>query len=1349
MSSTEHQTTFLSYVLAIPRLFLRVLSQGNPQKLHIIDGLDGLLLPGEMLLVLGRPGSGCSTFLKTLGGVTRSFNMKDAGAINYQGIGYHEMHTVYAGECIYVAELDVHFPELKLGETIEFVAKARGAHPQGKDSSWALSEDVLSLFRLEQSANTHIGDANIRGLSGGEKRRTSLAEALVQGAQLQCWDNSVRGLDSLSALRFVKLLKKQAQALQTTTLVTLYQASDAMLENFDNVTLLYEGRQIFFGPIDSAADYFIQVGFFRPTHSTLADFLTSITNPEERIVRAGFEGRVPRSPDDFARTWKQSQERRDLFERIETFNSIYPLNETKKPEHLGSNTYPLAPFAQVRLCMERVFLRLRNNPSPSVAALISNAILGVVVGSVYFRLDETSDSLDQRATLLFFSLLNSAFTPAFEVLTMWAQRPIVEKHKSYALYRPFTEAIASMICDLPQKLLILVFFNIPLYFMTNLRLSAAAFFTYLLFTFVTILTMSMLFRTVGSLSRSLEQTLAPNSTIILLCIIYTGFVIPQKYMVPWLGWFRFINPLFYAYESLMINEYRGREFPCGTVVPSGPEYEQFGMQAKICSVIGSQFGQVSVKGDNYLAVKYGYHLAHEWRNLPILLALMIALCAIHLIGTELVPADQPRGEVLLFPRRHANFLRGGRRDERANSALFAQDISGSRFEASRRIKVGNEIRNDKIQRHESSLFWHDLRYEIRTKKRVHTILGGIEGWVRPGTLTALMGVTGAGKTSLLNVLADRITIGVVTGDISITSQTRDESFGRLIGYAQQEDIHLATATVREALEFSAILRQHGNSSMAEKMAYVDTILDMLDMTAYQHAVVGVPGEGLNIEQRKRLTIAVELVAKPKLLLFLDEPTSGLDSQTAWSICTLLRKLADNGQAVLCTIHQPNSGLFQMFDNLLLLQKGGRQLYFGPIGPNASTVLGYFHERGAPRCPSGANPAEWIMETTSESEILDEKESWSQKWEDSQQRQAVLRHITELRGVGESQSSSPDYSKRYAAGLLVQLRIVTVRLFKDHWRDPVYLYSKLALCIGISLANGISFYKPPLDMQGLITIVFSIFLITQLFSPLGQQMIPKLAVGRSIYESRERSNRSYSWVVFLASNVMVELFWQTLGSILFFIIWYYPTGLYRYGDNDVSSIDRGGLVFVLVWLFCLWTSTLSQALGASLDAPELAVQLSTLLFFLSLIFCGVLVFPEHLPSFWIFVYRASPFTYLINGLIVTSLANTKITCSAAELLHLDLPLANGTCGDYLTTYAMSTNGYVDNPDSQQDCLYCPLNDTTVFLDSIGMQTANDGRYAGYVAVYVVFNILAMFALYWIARVPKKKKAVLDSSPEREA
>ncbi|KAH0127430.1 putative ABC multidrug transporter, partial [Aureobasidium melanogenum] len=174
----------------------------------------------------------------------------------------------------------------------------------------------------------------------------------------------------------------------------------------------------------------------------------------------------------------------------------------------------------------------------------------------------------------------------------------------------------------------------------------------------------------------------------------------------------------------------------------------------------------------------------------------------------------------------------------------------------------------------------------------------------------------------LDSLAQRTTMGVITGDMLVNGKPIDASFQRGCGYVQQQDLHLETATVRESLQFSAMLRQPKSVSKKEKYDYVEEVIKMLDMEDFAEAVVGVPGQGLNVEQRKLLTIGVELAAKPKLLLFLDEPTSGLDSQSAWAICAFLRKLANAGQAVLCTIHQPSAVLFQEFDRLLFLAKGG-------------------------------------------------------------------------------------------------------------------------------------------------------------------------------------------------------------------------------------------------------------------------------------------------------------------------------------------------------------------------------------------------------------------------------------------
>ena len=283
----------------------------------------------------------------------------------------------------------------------------------------------------------------------------------------------------------------------------------------------------------------------------------------------------------------------------------------------------------------------------------------------------------------------------------------------------------------------------------------------------------------------------------------------------------------------------------------------------------------------------------------------------------------------------------------------------------------------------------------------------------------------------------------------IDPKYHNEGFARKIGYAQQLDMSLPTMTVREALVFSARLRQPKQIKDVEKLEYVDEVLHALDLANFANAVIGNPGDGLNIEQRKRVTIGVELVARPELLLFLDEPTSGLDSESAWSICCLLRKLADSGHAILCTIHQPSATLFEMFDRLLFL-KHGQCIYFGNIGADNESIIKYFTDQGARACGKAENPAEWLMVITTCSSRGINTVDWHRSWQASQERQKVKEDVSTIKqellksaAVTQDKSSS----ELYATPFLRQLYQVTRRNLSNDWRTPTYLYSKLFLTIG--------------------------------------------------------------------------------------------------------------------------------------------------------------------------------------------------------------------------------------------------------------------------------------------------------------
>ncbi|GAA90510.1 ABC multidrug transporter [Aspergillus luchuensis IFO 4308] len=1301
--------------------FREKLGYGKKVRIDILRNFEGYVHSGELLVVLGRPGSGCSTFLKTIAGETHGLWLDHGTDIQYQGISWDEMHSRFRGEVIYQAETEIHFPQLSVGDTLHFAAHARAPSnrfPGVTREQYAthMRDVVMAMLGLSHTINTRVGNEYIRGVT--------------------------RGLDSSTALEFVRKLRLSTDYTGSTAIVAIYQASQAIYDIFDKVIVLYEGRQIYFGRSGDARQFFIEMGFECPDRQTTADFLTSLTSPTERKVRKGYERLVPRTPDEFAARWRASAERKQLLADIEAFQHEFPLGGEKLKEFNRSRAaekakrtrakspYTLSYPMQVRLCLRRGFQRLKGDMSMTLAGVIGNSVMALVISSVFYNLGPTTDSFFQRGALIFFAILLNGFASALEILTLWQQRPIVEKHDKYALYHPSAEAISSMIVDLPSKAIVSVVFNLFLYFMSNLRRTPGHFFVFYLFSVTTTLTMSNIFRWTGAISRSMAQAMVPSSIFMLILVIYTGFTIPVRNMHPWFRWLNYLDPIAYAFESLMINEFSERRFPCGVYVPSGPGYENAPISSKICSQNGAVAGQDYIDGDRYLNVSFQYYKSHLWRNYGILLGFLFFSLALYIISSELVRAKPSKGEILVFPR--------------GKIPAFARRIPGvgdvESYPTSEKYAVdGEDVDHTAAIVKQTSIFhWQDVCYDIKVKGKPRRILDHVDGWVKPGTLTALMGVTGAGKTSLLDVLANRVTMGVVTGDMLIDGRMRDDSFQRKTGYVQQQDLHLETTTVREALVFSALLRQPATTPRKEKLAYVEEVIKMLNMEAYAEAIVGVLGEGLNVEQRKRLTIGVEIAAKPDLLLFFDEPTSGLDSQTAWSICSLMRKLADHGQAILCTIHQPSAILMQQFDRLLFLAKGGKTVYFGELGQNMETLIRYFEAKGSVKCPPNANPAEWMLEVIGAAPGSHADRDWTEVWNKSPERTQVRLDLAEMKQELLQQPPPPrmvGYGA-FAMPLWAQFVLCLQRMFQQYWRSPSYIYSKAAMCVIPPIFIGFTFWREPNSLQGLQNEMFAIFMLLVIFPNLVQQMMPYFARQRALYEVRERPSKTYSWVAFMLASILVELPWNILMAVPAYFCWYYPIGLYRNAIPTDSVTERGGTMFLLVLIFMVFTSTFSSMVIAGIEQPDTGSNVAQLLFSFCLIFNGVLATPSALPRFWIFMYRVSPFTYLVSSVLSVGIAGNDVECSDIELLHIPPPTGQN-CSSYLDTYVRNYQATLLNPEDNTECLVCSISKTDQYLSALSMSYSDRWRNVGILFAFIVFNAIAAVFLYWLVRVPKKK------------
>lgn len=703
---------------------------------------------------------------------------------------------------------------------------------------------------------------------------------------------------------------------------------------------------------------------------------------------------------------------------------------------------------QVTACVKREFWLLWGDKTTlytKVFIIISN---GLIVGSLFYGQPENTEGAFSRGGALFFSILFLGWLQLTELMKAVSGRAVVARHKDYAYYRPSAVSIARVVADLPVIFVQVVLFGIIMYFMTNLTVTASRFFIYLLFVYVTTIMLTALYRLFASVSPEIDTAVRFSGIALNLLVIYTGYVIPKTQLLSkyiWFGWMYWINPIAYSFEAVLSNEFAGRTMQCAPeqLVPQGsgidPAYQG-------CPIAGAQIGSTEVSGSAYIGTQYNYSRSHLWRNFGVVIAFTVLYILLAVIATELFDFSAGGGGALAFKKskRAKNQVKEAAPADEEKAGIAEDSSSSTKKEAGMGESGDSDKENEaleQITKSESIFTWRDVEYTVPYLGGEKKLLNKVNGYAKPGVMVALMGASGAGKTTLLNTLAQRQSMGVVSGEMFVDGRELDGAFQRNTGFCLQGDLHDGTATIREALEFSAILRQDASVPRSEKIAYVDKIIDLLELNDLQDAIIS----SLGVEQRKRLTIGVELAAKPSLLLFLDEPTSGLDSQSAYSIVRFLKKLAHAGQAIVCTIHQPSSVLIQQFDMILALNPGGNTFYFGPVGENGKDVIKYFSERGVD-CPPSKNVAEFILETAARPvQGKDGKKiNWNQEWRNSQQAKDVIQEIEGLklsRSKTQPEGKRKEQEKEYAAPVGVQCTELLKRTFKQYWRDPSYLYGE--------------------------------------------------------------------------------------------------------------------------------------------------------------------------------------------------------------------------------------------------------------------------------------------------------------------
>ncbi|CAL5361309.1 unnamed protein product [Camellia sinensis] len=518
------------------------------------------------------------------------------------------------------------------------------------------------------------------------------------------------------------------------------------------------------------------------------------------------------------------------------------------------------------------------------------------------------------------------------------------------------------------------------------------------------------------------------------------------------------------------------------------------------------------------------------------------------------------------------------------------------------------------------------------------LLREVTGAFRPGVLTALMGVSGARKTILMDVLAGRKTGGYIKGEIRIFGFPKiQETFARIFGYCEQTDIHSPQVTIRESLIYSAFLRLPKEVSKEEKMVFVDEVMDLVELDNLKDAIVGLPGViGLSTEQRKRLTIAVELVANP-LIIFMDKPTSSLDARAAAIVMRTVRNTVDTGRTVVCTIHQPSIGIFEAFDELLLMKRGGQVIYSGPLGRNSRKIIEYFEEiPGIPKIKEKYNPATWMLEASSVAAEVQLGIDFAEHYKSSSLHQFKLIH-----GYEQTKQSSSErvectstrnkrplfhitiFSAQFGAIPILPMEAVVDLLEKPRLqpREDVLHLS----CGPYGWNNFLAGWQKKDNTGDLSTIIGAMYAAV-LFVGINncQTVQPVVAIERTVFY-REKAAGMYSALPY--AMVITELPFVLVQTVFFSLIVYSMVG-FKWAVHEFFWF------FFITYISFLYFTYYGMMTVSITQNHQVASILAAAFYALFNLFSGFFIPRPKIPKWWMWYYWICSVAWTVYGLIAS-------------------------------------------------------------------------------------------------------------------
>ncbi|XXG47538.1 hypothetical protein AAC387_Pa02g2169 [Persea americana] len=1227
------------------------------KPISILHDVSGIIKPGRMTLLLGPPGSGKTTLLLALAGKLDKA-LKVTGKLTYNGHGMEEF--VPQRTSAYISQNDIHIGEMTVRETLAFSARCQGvgtryemltelsrrekaanikpdpdidvymkaASLEGQKEN-VVTDYILKILGLDICADTMVGDEMLRGISGGQKKRVTTGEMLVGPAKALFMDEISTGLDSSTTFQIINSLRQSNHILGGTALIALLQPAPETYDLFDDILLLSDGQIVYQGPRENVLEFFESMGFKCPERKGVADFLQEVTSRKDQQQYWARRDEPYRyvPVKEFSDAYHSFHVGRRLGEELST-----PFDKSKShPAALTTSKYGVSKKELLKANIDREWLLMKRNSFVYIFKMVQLIVIASITMTVFLRTEmHRNDTTDGTlfSGIMFFALVTVMLNGFAELAMTVAKLPVFYKQRDLLFYPPWSYALPSWILKIPISFVEVALWVGLTYYVIGFDPNAGRFFKqYMLLVLINQMA-SGLFRFISAIGRNMivANTLASFSLLVIMTL--GGFLLSRKDIKKWWVWGYWSSPLMYAQNAISVNEFFGKSW---NHIPKN-ESRPLGML-----VLESR--GIFTKSNWY------------WIGAGAMVGYIFLFNTLFSLALEyLNPLGKSQATLSEEALKENQSDRTGEID--GLGTIASTDGNRNRTGNSSRSAQTNNAKDKKkglvLPFAPLCITFDNIKYSVDMPQEMRSqgvsedrlmLLKGVSGSFRPGVLTALMGVSGAGKTTLMDVLAGRKTGGYIEGNITISGYPkRQETFARISGYCEQNDIHSPHVTVYEALLYSAWLRLPSEVDSAKRKMFIEEVMELVELTTLRESLVGLPGvSGLSTEQRKRLTIAVELVANPSII-FMDEPTSGLDARAAAIVMRTVRNTVDTGRTVVCTIHQPSIDIFEAFDELFLMKRGGEEIYVGPLGHQSCHLIKYFEGiNGVSKIKDGYNPATWMLEVSSiaQEEIIGINFTEAYKNSDLYRRNKTL--ISEL-------STPPPGSKdlyfptQYSQSFITQCFACLWKQRMSYWRNPHYTAVRFLFTTFIALLFGTIFWKVGSETsrrQDLFNAMGSMYAAVLFIGIQNASSVqPVVAVERTVFY-REKAAGMYSALPYAFAQVAVEVPYILVQTIIYGVI------VYSMIAFKWTAAKFFWYIFYMFFTLLYFTFYGMMAVGMTPNA-DIAAIVSSAFYMIWNLFAGFLVPRPKIPIWWRWYYWACPVSWTLYGLVTSQFGDVHET-----------------------------------------------------------------------------------------------------------